>query len=317
MQPKVSIIIPSRNCIHLNPTVEDIFANARGDIEVIVTLDGWVPPTALKYRDNLTVIYNSEARGLRHGINNMVRLAKGEWIFKCDDHCMFGEGFDTILAAETEPDWLVTPSRYSMDADRWIKRNKKVEYLYLTFPYVHDSMYGDGFHGRKWIGEDGIGQNMGFSEYFYMENTRSKFKIDDIQTIQGSGWFMSKEHFRNIGGLDEVHSRFYQEANELCFKTWMSGGRCVVNKNTWYAHFHKDEPSGFGMRMSDKRETQRFSTWVWMNNKWPRAKHDMTWFVDKFNPPTWPKDWKSHVKDDSDFKVFDEFGRDGFFAVDR
>lgn len=40
---RVSIIIPSRNERYLTPTVKGLLAQAAGDVEVIVMLDGGVP----------------------------------------------------------------------------------------------------------------------------------------------------------------------------------------------------------------------------------------------------------------------------------
>jgi hypothetical protein len=309
-----SIIIPSRNCQYVYETVEDIFEKASGDIEVIVTLDGYRPDRIFRERPNLRVIHLDSPGGMRHGINSMVGMAQGEYILKCDDHVCFGEGFDEILQQDMENNWLVTPTRYRLNPDKWDRHSEAIEYLYLTFPYTHDRLYGSGFHGKKWIGKDGIGKDMGKTQYYWMENARKHIKIDDIQIMQGSGWFTTKKHYESIDGLDEVHCSFFQEANELCFKTWMSGGRCVVNKNTWYAHWHKNESPRFGLSLKAKHEVERFSTWVWMNDKWPKATKTISWFANsKFYPiPGWPATWQQYVKDDGDFRLFDVNGKDGY-----
>ena len=311
---KVSVILPARNEQYLWRTVEDIYAKATGDIEVLVLLDGWMPERRLIPHEGLVPIYVSESYGMRRSLNYLAQAATGKYLLKLDAHCMVGESFDEILQRDMEDDWLVTPSRYSLDAENWDRRGEPVEYLYVTFPYIADDMYGAGFHGKKWIGADGIGENMGKQQYYFLERARKHVPIDDISIIQGSCWFMTKDMFKRIDMLDERHHFFFQEGNELCFKVWLSGGRCVVNKNTWYAHYHKREPSGYGMSMGMKRETQRFSTWVWMNDKWPKATKKMDWFINnKFYPmPSWPSNWQSYVKDDSDFRVFDEHANDGF-----
>ena len=38
---------------------------------------------------------------------------------------------------------------------------------------------------------------------------------------------------------DEKYGPFTQEAQEISNATWLSGGRVMVNKKTWYAHYHK------------------------------------------------------------------------------
>ena len=311
---KVSLMIPARNEPYLAQTIDDIYQKATGDFEVIVMLDGWKPDEPLKHRDNLILVYREESKGMRNGLNCMARLAKGKYLLKLDAHCMFDEGFDETLQQEMEPDWLVVPSRYRLDVNEWLRGDEAIEYLYVTFPYTHDNLYGSGFHGKKWLGENGIGSNMGKGQYYWMERARKHIKIDDIMVIQGSCWFMEKEFFNRIDMLDEVHSFFFQEGNELCFKTWMIGGRCVVNKNTWYAHWHKKGSPSYGMSTGQKKETQRFSTWVWMNDKWPKAVRNMAWFANsKFYPiPSWPSTWQSYVYPEKDFRIFDQYGQDGF-----
>ena len=40
---KLSVIVPARNELFLNKTVDDLFAKAHGDVEVIAVLDGYWP----------------------------------------------------------------------------------------------------------------------------------------------------------------------------------------------------------------------------------------------------------------------------------
>lgn len=310
---KTSVLISGRNEPYLGRTVEDVFLKAAGDIEVLVMLDGWEPDYEIKQRDNLRLFHRSVPKGMRCSLNTLAAEAKGKYLFKLDAHCMVGEGYDEILQKDMEEDWISVPSRYSLDVSKWDRKGHKVEYLYNTFPYVNDEKYGSGFHGKKWIGEDGIGRNMGKLEYYWMEDNRDHIRIDDIQASQGSCWFMTKAMYEKIDGEDEVHHSFYQEFNELGFKAWLSGGRCVVNKNTWYAHWHKDIPSRYGFSLGQKHETERFSTWLWMNNRWPKAIKTIQWFAnEKFHPiPSWPRDWEKYIRDDNGFRIFDAEGHDG------
>lgn len=58
---KVSILIPSRNERFLPQTVDDIFAKAAGDIEVVAVLDGYWPDPILKDRPNLILVHRGQA----------------------------------------------------------------------------------------------------------------------------------------------------------------------------------------------------------------------------------------------------------------
>jgi glycosyltransferase involved in cell wall biosynthesis len=311
---KLSIIIPARNEPYLRQTVEDIFFKAAGDVEVLVMMDGWEPESPLEYHSNLLVFHREEPVGMDNAINELASQAQGDYLMKLDAHCCFDEEFDVKLLHEIEDDWLVTPSRYRLDTESFNRFDEPVEYLYVTYPYSKDDIFGTGFHGKKWIGTDGIGRNMGRSEYYWMERYWKNEKMVDIQTIQGSLWLMSRKHFYDIGCKDEVHTYFYQEPQEFTFKTWLRGGRVVMNKNTWYAHWHKPKTGGYGRTKRMKADTERFSTWVWMNDKWPKARRTISWFVDsKFHPmPGWPANWKNEIRDDSNFRIFNPLGNDGY-----
>jgi hypothetical protein len=322
----VSGIIPSRNCKYVSKTVDDIFSNATGPIEVIVLLDGYWPDPPLKEHKNLTIVHKAEVKGMRNSINLGASLAKGKYIFKCDDHCMFGKGFDEIIKNNMDDDWLVNPGRYAMDVEKWERGRGPTEYLYITFPYVHDNMYGNGLHGKKWIGEDGFGKNMGKDEFYWRENHFKDKRVDDMMTFQGSFWCMTKRKFIEIGGLDELHCDLMEnEPQELGFKVWLSGGRCAVIKDTWFAHMHKNEREldnrGRSWRLSYEamRATGRFQTWYWMNDKWPLATRKMKWFVDHFWPmPGWPENWEEegiryyneNPQFATNFRIFDPDGPD-------
>src|SRR3989344_5620419 len=100
----LSVIIPSRNEEFLSRTVDDIFAKSRGKIEVIVILDE--NDQELTKRPNLIVQKKIGKPGMKSAINQGVQKASGKYIMKTDAHCMFGVGFDVILARDCEPNWL-------------------------------------------------------------------------------------------------------------------------------------------------------------------------------------------------------------------
>jgi len=287
---KVSVIIPSRNCRFASKTVDDIFEKATGDIEVIIMLDGYWPNPPLNDHENLVVIHTGTPQGMRENTNAAARIANGKYIMKCDDHCMFDKGFDEKLKNDCERNWIAIPSRYSLDAEKWKKTRGPVDYQYLTFPYFCDDTYGTGFHGKKWRGPYGL-----TGGFWHMENEKKDIKIDDIIIFQGSCWFMHRSHFFNMDCLDAKNYNFHQESLELSFKTWLSGGRVIRNKNTWYAHMHKSKDNGGrGFRMSKREmvESELFSTDFWMNNRWPKQTRKLKWLIEKFWPlEDWPEDW--------------------------
>jgi len=280
---KVSIIIPSRNEQFLSNTVDDIFKNARGDFEVIVVLDEKDQP--LVPRPKLIVLKKEGRPGMKSAIIQGIKAASGDFVMKSDAHCMFGESFNTILAAECEPNWVVIPRRFSLEPSDWSIRQHRpiVDYEYIPFPYLAD--LASVKTGGKWHSKQ------------IERATDPKYAIDDNMTFQGSVWFVSKAHFWKMGGFESTNTGddFLLESEELGNKTWLSGGRVVVNKKTWYAHLHKGAEYGRGYFM-DKRPMKRqriHHVDYWWHDRWPGAVHKFEWLIDKFMPiPGYPADWK-------------------------
>jgi glycosyltransferase involved in cell wall biosynthesis len=281
---KVSVVIPTRNEMFLSKTVDDLFAKATGDLEVVVSLDGYLPDPPLKERPNLVINHIPESKGMRHAINSGVEIATGKYIFKLDGHCMLGEGFDEILQADCEDDWVVVPRRVSLEPENWtIQDNGKapVDYHYLSFPPLNKSGLFT-MHGEVWRDR---------------AKERLNIPIDDEMSSQGSGWFMMKSYFDRFGGMpEEGYGKFAQEFQQIGCRAWLSGGRVIVNKKTWYAHLHKGKTYGRGYYLS-KREMVAGQLWAakyWIGDHWKERKYDFEWMIDKFWPvPGWPADWKT------------------------
>lgn len=276
----VSIVIPSRNEMFLSKTVDDIFAKARGNFEVIVVLDE--KDQALTPRPGLTVLKKEGAPGMKSALVQAIKAAKGEYVMKSDAHCMFGEGFDVTLAAECEPNWVVIPRRYSLEPTDWSIRTHRpiVDYEYIPFPYLADLVSvktGGKWHSRR--------------------DERAHILIDENMTFQGSVWFVPVEHFWKMGGFEPTTTGddFLLESEELGNKTWLSGGQVMVNKKTWYAHLHKGNEYGRGYFI-DKRPMKRqriHHVNYWWHNQWKGAIRPFEWMIEHFMPiPSYPADWK-------------------------
>ena len=288
---KVSVLIPSRNEPFLPRTIDDIFAKATGEIEILVMLDGYWPVPVLKDRPNLILVHVSEPRGNIYGINALVNIASGQYIMKTDAHCMFGEGFDEILQVDCDYEWLAVPSRYQLLAETWERGRGPIDYLYLTYPYLPESQFGGSLHGKKWQGETGLK-----GEYFYKERVLKDALIDDIMAFQGSCWFMHRARFLELGGYDPYFYHF-QEPQAIGMKVWLADkGRCVRNKKTWYAHMHKGKQYGrfYYLSKSQCVDEEIYSADFWMHDRWqhPLKTRDVRWYVEHFWPiPGWPEDW--------------------------
>lgn len=292
---KLSVLIPSRNEQFLPQTVNDLFEKAAGEIEVVVTLDGYWHDPLLEDRDNLILVHHGVAKGMRASINSAASVATGEYLMKCDAHCMFAEGFDEVLKADCDGDWIVIPARYSLDAENWdILQNRKsrVDYHYLSFPYEYPGYrdYDPGLHGAVWL--DRARERKDNPEY----------DIDEEMSFQGSCWFTPARHFKETIGYfnEEGYGTFIQEPQEVGLKTWLGGGKTMVNKKTWYAHLHKGSRYGRGYFMSKKEVVKGsdYSNDFWMNNRWEDRVHDIEWLIERFWPvPTWPDNWREIINE--------------------
>ena len=212
---EVSVIIPSRRERFLDKTILEIQKKLKGSYEIIVVLDG----EDANRINGVKYIYNKVARGMRTAINQAVAVAKGKYLLKLDAHCMLDQGIDEKLKAVHQDNWVQIPRRKRMDANKWkiiTDDRPDIDYMLLD-------TYLMGHKDNE-------------------KNRDLKFRdklIDDIDTFQGSCYFIRKDYFLKLGLLDDKNfGGSGREAQEIAFKCWMDGGRTVVNKTTWYAHAH-------------------------------------------------------------------------------
>lgn len=283
--PKISVIIPSRTERFLPNTVADLLAKG-SDIEVIACLDGYwceLPPDP-----RLKIVHLGEAKGMRACINAGAAIAKGEYLLKCDAHCLFAPAFDEALCADMQDNWIVIPRRYSLDAELWQPRPEKspIDYHFLSSPITNKDGYS--MHGVPWKERDR--ERSGKPEY----------DIDETPSFQGSCWFMHRNWFHNfLGGMSETgYGTFSQEPQEIGNKTWLGGGAVMVNKKTWYAHLHKGKQYGRGYFIG-KNEVingHEYSARYWMNNQWEHRVHSIDWLINEKFPdmPSWFKGWENY-----------------------
>lgn len=284
---RLSVIIPARNERFLVPTIRDVLAKARGDLDILVCLDGYWTLSGETLPDDPRVHYlhRGDAVGMRDNINAAAAIATGDYLMKLDAHCMVAEGFDVTLVADCDDDWVMVPRRYALDAERWCidESNPKypVDYHYLSYPYERPGDPTCGLHGAEWRRR---------------RDQRKHIEIDDEASSQGSCWFMAKALWdRIIVRMDtKLHGVFISEMQEIGMKAWLSGGALKVNKRTWYAHLRKGRAHGRGYSLGPNQFGQGPAvTDYYMNDRWPGRipVRSMRWLVEHFAPmPTWPKD---------------------------
>jgi hypothetical protein len=68
----LSIIIPARNEIFLQKTIENILENARADTEIIAICDGYWPSPSVQDHPQITLVHHTESIGQRAATNEGV-----------------------------------------------------------------------------------------------------------------------------------------------------------------------------------------------------------------------------------------------------
>lgn len=282
---RVSVLIPSRQERFLEPTWRDVLAKARGDIEVVVVLDGYWPEWALPNDTRVRVLHRGQAQGMRPALTAAAHLATGDYLLKIDAHVMLAEGFDVQLLADYhESNWVLVPRRYALDPVAWAidESNPKypVDAHYLSNPFATPANSTPGLHGSDWRAR---------------RDARADVLLDDELSSQGSCWFMSRAQWNRLGGLDaQRYGSFWHEFQEIGLKTWLSGGAVKVTKRTWYAHLFKGKTwgRGYSLTAAGHEQGSAFCAWFWMTDQpFVGRTRTLQSLIEQFAPvPTWPAD---------------------------
>lgn len=301
---QLSVIIPARNEEFLKKTVEDILQNKRGETEIIVGLDGYRPDPPLDFNQDVTVVYYPQSLGQRMMTNQCVKLSKAKYVMKVDAHCAFDEGFDVKMIEafqETGDNVVMAPIMRNLWVYDWkcytcgnriyqdkepicppndrhkepVQMRKKMLWIAKTNPqstaYCFDATPHFQYHGEQ--------------------KRRQVGDIVETMSLQGSAFMCSREKYWDLDVCDEEFGSWGSQGIEVACKFWLSGGRVLVNKRTWYAHcFRTKSVFGFPYPISGRQveHAKRKAKDLFFGNKWPRAVHKLSWLVEKFMPvPGW------------------------------
>jgi len=296
----LSILIPSRNEMFLERTIEDALSNIEGNTEIITVLDGaWANPP-VPDRPNVHLLYHAQAVGQRAAMNEAAKISTAKYILKVDAHCAFDKGFDVKLMADCEHDWTVIPRMYNLHAFDWKCQSCGKQTYQGPKPTVCEDCQGIDFE-MLMIWQPRQNRRTDFARFdrdlhfqywgAYEKRAEAQGDIADVLCSVGAGWFMERSRFMELGMLDEAHGSWGQMGVELACKSWLSGGRQVVNKKTWFAHMFRTQP-GFGfpypITNAEQEKARTYSRTLWQGNTWEKAIHPLSWLIEKFAPvPDW------------------------------
>jgi hypothetical protein len=291
---KVSVLIASRGDEpYLGRTIENLLTSARGEVEVLVGLDG--SARSADAADVFTIpwltqdprlkIFGWEYAGLKPTINRLAGEAQGDFFLKTDAHCAFSDEWDVKLKSECLDSWIIFPRFYVLKAEEWKWQDDRFyDYFLLDCPLTDRKGYRFRAGGH------------------WPKRTKQRLNIgplDESFSLHGSAWFLTRHHFlNNLKGMQsEGYGNMFMEPADLGNRTWLGpwGGRVMVRKDVWYAHMHKgkERPRGFGVSMTEANRSYLWTANYWMRDAWPQAAQKFGWLVDRFAPvPSWPGNWR-------------------------
>lgn len=301
----ISILIPSRNEMFLARTIQDILEKSEANIEVIAVLDGeWANPP-IPQDDRVNVVYLPESIGQRAATNLACKLAKGKYVIKCDAHCAFDQGFDRkMLEAfnKTGDNVCMVPVMRNLWAFDWKCFYCGWKCYQGPTPKECGQCGKSGKIRRKmlWIGKHNP-QSVSYCfdsephfQYFNEYKVRPEYKKDletgltESMSLQGSFFMCTKEKYLELNVCDEEFGSWGNQGIEVACKFWLSGGRVLVNHDTWYAHMFRTQGGDFGFPYhqpgSQVDECKTKVKDLFFNNKWDKQVHPLGWLIERFMP---------------------------------
>ena len=295
----LSILIPSRNEMFLARTIQDILEHAETDIEVIAVLDGARANPPVPQHEQVNVIFLQKPIGQRAATNMAARSSRGKYVMKVDAHCAFAQGFDRVMLEDITPDVTMVPILHRLWAFDW-ECYRCGWKMYQCEPPVVCPDCGNENIRRKivWISEmqsqrtsyyfDRNLRQQNFDEYTHRDEYKKALAetgLTETMSVAGSCWMMTKDKYFELDVCDEEWGFWGSQGIEVACKTWLSGGRVLVNHHTWYAHLSRPG-IGFPYRLDRKHpfHAKKMARDILLSDKWDKAIHPMSWLVDKFAP---------------------------------
>lgn len=327
----LSVLIPARREEWLVRTVEDVLAHAKGDTDIIVVLDSEWPAQGLPQHPRVSVIFQPQAIGQRAAVNQAARVSTARYIMKLDAHCALADGFDLELVAAAETlgrNVLQVPAQKNLHVFDWVCACGWRQY---QGPTVAACPTCGGTVERQMVWKPRRGttttawrfdQALHF-QYWKDQQGRQVGDYPETLSLLGACWFADREWFlQDLEGLDERHGSWGQMGTELACKAWLSGGRVVCNRKTWFAHLFRTQGGDFGfpypIKASEQEAARIYSRDVWLKRGWARQTRTLYDLIAHFAPvPGWTADaieavggfTVPHADDDDGFAVGVALGR--------
>lgn len=306
MKYDISICLPCRNEMFLKNTVEDILKNRRGKTEIIIGLDGAMANPEVENHKDVRMIYFKDSIGQRQITDKCVELSNAKYIIKADGHCAFDEGFDVkMLEAfkKTGDNVAMVPVMRNLHAFNWVCPDGHRRYQSPSGPCTECGK--PTTMDIVWIPKISP-QSVSYCfdsephfQYFKEFSRRPEYKKDIKETgltesmsLQGSFFMMTREKYWELNIGNEEFGSWGSQAIQVACSFWLSGGRVMVNHNTWYGHMFRTQGGDFGFPYPQSgrqvHNAKKIAGNKLKENNWPNQIHPSSWLLEKF----WPvKGW--------------------------
>jgi hypothetical protein len=315
---QLSILIPSRNEMFLARTIQDILEHIEADTEIIAVLDGaWADP-AVPQHERVNVVYLPESIGQRAATDLAARLARGKYVAKVDAHCSFDQGFDRKMIEFMKKhgdDVTAVPIMRNLWAFDWKCYHCGWKRYQSPTPAACEQCGKSDRLKRKitWIGKerpqswsycfDAEPHFQYFEEYKKRPGVRDTARTEgwsETMSLQGSFFMATKEKYWELCMGGDFGSWGNQGLQIAC-ATWLSGGRVLVNHDTWYAHMFRTQGGDFsfpyenpGKKVQETKNKVKDTLW---SGTYPGQKLPVSWLVEKFWPvPGWTEEQLNDLK---------------------
>src|SRR5690606_16745732 len=106
---------------------------------------------------------------------------------------------------------------------------------------------------------------------------------------------LTRDKYFELGMDDNSFGSWGSQGIEIAAKTWLSGGRVVVNHRTWYGHMFRTQGGDFGFPYAisgrQVQHAKKHAREIFFNNKWSKQKRNLSWLLEKFWPlPGWTEE---------------------------
>lgn len=302
----LSILIPSRNEEFLNRTIQDLLTNIEGNTEILVGLDGSWPFEALKDDPRVTIIHVSESIGQRAMTNQLCRLSNSKYVMKVDAHCAFDKGFDVKMMNDMQDDYTMAPIMRNLHVFNWVCPNGHIRYQSPSGPCEIC-----GLETKKdivWVAKTNP-QSWSYCfdpephfQYFnqFKKRPEGQGDLTESMSLQGSCFMLTREKYWELNICDENFGSWGSQGIEVACKTWLTGGKVIINHKTWYAHLFRTQGGDFGfpyeLPPSTVAGAKNTARELFFEGKF-NGKKPLSWLVEKFWPiPKWTQEDLSKLK---------------------